>query len=153
MRCLMKRNMLYRILRTDKLIIAALEATLRLYLDTSKILKVNPALRFLSRPLEEIESMSRLLMDSLMERLSDVAVIEIEDGYSQVGPVSANWKRFPTKLVSVRPTKLSPVELDSQLRSRPVPIFTIVRADRLLIDLRTVKNDEMDEIISALTES
>ena len=147
---LMKSNPLYRILRADKLIIAALEATLRLYLDTDRILETNPVLRSLSKPLEEIESISRSLANSLTEKLSDAAVIGIEDGYSQIGYISADSKKFPTKLISVRLTKLSPAELDRQLRSRPVPIFAIVRADRLLMDLRTVQDNEINEIVSAL---
>ena len=146
----MKKNPLYRMLRADKLIIAALEATLRLYLDTDRILEVNPALRFLSRPLEEIESMSRSLVDSV-SGLSHLAVIGIEDGYSRVDSISADPKRFPTKLISIKPTKMSPAELNKRLQSRPVPVFAMVREDRLLMDLRCVRRDETNEIASALT--
>ena len=149
---MMKENSLYRILRADKLIIAALEATLRAYLDTDRILEVNPALRLLLRPLEEIEAITRSLADSLAEKLSDLADIRVEDGYSLSESFSAPPERFPTKLISVRPKKVSADRLDRRLRSRAVPIFARLCEKRLLIDLRTVWDDEADEIAAALVE-
>ncbi len=147
---MMKKNPLYRVLRPDKLIIAALEATLRLYLDTDRILEVNPALRFLSRSLEEIESMSRSLVNAVAGELSELAVISIEDGYSSTSHISADPKRFPTKLIVIKPMKTSAAEIDKRLRSRSVPILAIVREGRLIMDLRAVRHDEIDEIILAL---
>jgi L-seryl-tRNA(Ser) seleniumtransferase len=159
---MMKENPLYRILRVDKLTIAALEATLRLYLDTERILEINPALRLLSRPLEEIEFMARSLMDRLTEKLSDLAIIGIEDGYSRIESVSAAPERFPTRLISIRPTKISADILEKRLRSRAVPIFVPVydgenppcprKKGRLLMDLRSVFDAEVDEIATALEE-
>ena len=147
----MKKSPLYRVLRSGKLVIAALEATLRLYLDTDRILEVNPALRFLSRPLEEIESMSRSLVNSV-RGLSHLAAIGIEDGYSRMDSISVDPERFPTKLISIKPTMMSPAELDKRLRSRSVPVFAMVREDQLLMDMRAVWHDEINEIASALVE-
>ena len=149
---MMKENPLYRVLRADKLIIAALEATLRSYLDTDGILKANPALRLLSRSPEEIESMGRSLVNSLAVQAPDLAIIEVEDGYSRVSSVSAAPERFPTKLISIKPTKISAEELAKRLRSRPAPIFAIVREEQILMDLRTVQDDEIEEIATALAQ-
>jgi len=149
---MMKENPLYRVLRAGKLVIAALEATLRLYLDADKILEVNPALRLLSRPLEEIESMTHSLVDSLTGKLSDLAIIRVEDGYSRVGSVSAAPERFPTKFISIKPMKVSADILSKRLRSRATPIFALVREEHLIIDLRAVRDDEADEIATALME-
>ena len=149
---MMKENPLYRILRVDKLVIAALEATLRLYLDTDRILEVNPALRLLSRPLEEIESMTHSLVDFLTDKLPNLATIRVEDGYSRVGSISAAPERFPTRLIFVKPMKVSADRLGMRLRSRATPIFALVRGEHLLIDLRAVWNNELDEIATALVE-
>ena len=149
---MMKQNSLYRMLRADKLVIAALEATLRLYLDADRILEANLALRFLSRSLKEIESMARSLADSLAGKLSGLAVIRVEDGCSRVGSVSAAPEKFPTKLVSVKPTQVSVGGLEKRLRSLVMPVFTLVSEEHLLIDLRTVSLSELDEIAAALVE-
>jgi L-seryl-tRNA(Ser) seleniumtransferase len=134
------------------LAIAALEATLRAYLNTDRILEVNPALRLLSRPLQEMESMARSLADFLTDKLSGLATIKVENGYSQMESISMAPERFPTKLVSIEPKKVSAEVLSGRLRSRMVPIFGIVRQGHLFIDLRTVQDDELDEIVMALTE-
>lgn len=147
---MMRENPLYRMLRADKLILAALEATLRSYLDTDRVMKANPVLRFLSRSPEEIESMSKLLLNSLCGDLTDLATIEMEDGYSHISSVSAELDRASTKMVSIKPARMSAIELRNRLRSRSVPIFTICDGDKILMDLRAVRQDEIGEIAMAL---
>jgi len=149
---MMTENPLYRVLRAGKLIIAALEATLRSYLDTDRILEANPALRMLSRSLEEIESATHSLANSLIEKMTDLAVIDVKDGHSQISSTSAPWERFPTKLMTIKPTKISAEKLCERLRSLAVPVFVIVSAEQILMDLRTVQDDEMEEIVTALAE-
>ena len=135
----MRKNPFYRVLRADKLALAALEATLRSYLDTDRILELNPALRLLSRPIADIESMTRSLMNSLSEKISHLAVVEMVD-------------KFPTKMLSIKPTEVSVADLDRRLRSRALPIFTLTCGEEIIINLRTVWEDEMSEISRALTE-
>lgn len=149
---MMKKNPLYRVLRANKLTIAALEATLRAHLDADKILETNSILRFLSRPLEEIENMSRTLVDSISKKLADMVTVRVEDGYSQVGYASLNPERFPTKLVYIKPDGISAEMLGMRLRSRPVPIFALIREEHIVIDLRAVQADELEEIAAALLE-
>ena len=149
---MMKKNPLYRTLRAGKLTMAALEATLRTYLDTDRILEVNPALRLLSRSLEEIESVSRSLADSLAGQIGNLAVVAVKDGYSRISSISADARRFPTRLISIKPMRVSVDKLNERLRSRLVPIFAIVREEQLLVDLRTAQNSEVDEILIALVE-
>ena len=149
---MMRENPLYRILRTGKLVMAALEATLRSYLDTDKIMEANPALRFLSRSPQEMENLLHPLVDLLMERLSGMAIIEIENGYSNIEFVSAAPEKFPTKLMSVKPTEVSAYTLLKRLQSRTVPVFANIQGDCLLLDFRTVIQNEVDEIAVALVE-
>ncbi len=135
----MRKNPLYRVLRADKLALAALEATLRSYLDTDRILELNPALRLLSRPIADIESMTQSLMNSLSEKISHLAVVEMVD-------------KSPTKMLSIKPTAVSVADLDRRLRSRALPIVTLICEEEIIVDLRTVWEDEVSEISRALTE-
>lgn len=150
---LMKSNPLYRAIRPDKLTIAALEATLRLYLEPDKILASIPILRFLSRTLEEIDSMTRDLVGSLTDKLENQAIISISDGYSRIDSISLPPERFPTKLISIKPELISSEELAMRLQSRQVPVFVIVNGDHIQIDLRSAQADEIYEIVSALIGS
>jgi L-seryl-tRNA(Ser) seleniumtransferase len=149
---MMKKNPLYRILRVGKLTMAALEATLRLYLDSDRILELSPAFRLLTRPLEEIEAMTESLVDSLTEKLRDLAVIHVQDGYSRVGAIYSAPEKFPTKLIFIKPEAVSVDKLNNRLHLRELPILVLVGDEQLVMDLRTVQEDELDEIATGLAE-
>ncbi|MDQ1317810.1 MAG: L-seryl-tRNA(Ser) seleniumtransferase [Candidatus Poribacteria bacterium] len=149
---IMQDNPLYRTLRPDKLIITALEATLRSYLDTDMILKHNVALQLLCRPLEEIASIAKALTENLKSKLDGLANISIVEGYSKINSVSFSLETFPTKFVIIEPTKMSTQELAEKLLTRDVPIFVNVYADSISVDPRTIWADEIDEITYALSE-
>lgn len=145
---MMKENSLYRILRASKLTIVALEASLRSYLDSDRILETNPVLRFLSRSLEEITLMTQSLAGSLNKKLSELAIVTIEDSYSRMESFLS--MSFPTRLISIKPVRISAKELGKRLRLLDLPVFVIVHEDCILIDLRSVWDDELDEIATAL---
>ncbi len=149
---MMRKNPLYRILRVGKLTMAALEATLRLYLDSDRILELSPAFQLLTRSLEEIEAMTESLVDSLTEKLRDLAVIHVQDGYSRVGAIYSAPEKFPTKLIFIKPEEVSVGKLNNRLHSRELPIFVLVSDEQLVMDLRTVQEDELEEIATGLTE-
>jgi len=131
---------------------AALEATLRLYLDSDRILELNPAFRLLTRPLEEIEAMTESLVDSLTEKLGHLAIIQVQDGYSRVGTIYSAPEKFPTKLIFIKPKEVSLDKLNKGLHSRELPIFCLTSQEQLAMDLRTVQEDELDEIATGLAE-
>jgi L-seryl-tRNA(Ser) seleniumtransferase len=149
---MMRKNPMYRILRVGKLTMAALEATLRLYLDTDRILELNPAFRILARPLEEIEAMTESLVDSLTEKLGHLAVIQVQDGYSRVGAIYSAPEKFPTKLIFIKPEEVSVDRLNNRLHSQELPIFGFVSSEQLAMDLRTVQEHELEEIAKGLVE-
>jgi L-seryl-tRNA(Ser) seleniumtransferase len=148
----MMKNPLYRVLRAGKLIIAALEATLRSHLDTGNILKANPVLRMFTKPLSEIESAAICLVEMLKEKISGIAEISIEDGYSEMKSFAAEPGKFPTKIVCIKPKNMSAEMLAKRLRSGIVPIFVGMDNHRVLMDLRTVERESLDEIAVALLE-
>jgi len=147
---MIKKNPLARMLRVCKLTVTALEATLRLYLNEDTIAETNPTLRILTRPLNELEETAKTLTDRLSKSLEGKAVVQVIDGYSQVGGGSLPAENIPTKLLSIKPLH-NPVDtLGKNLRKSDPPVFTRIQQDCLLLDLRTVMDDETSLMASVL---
>lgn len=142
---LIRRNPLFRALRVDKLTIAALEATVRLYLDGN--LDAIPALRMIRLPIENLAARA----DSLAEKLSEIPSlsVRVEDGESMIGGGSTPERPLASKLVTVVHKQRSTQELEAALRRNTPPVITRVEHDRLLLDLRTVFEDQDGEIVRA----
>lgn len=143
----MKKNPLTRALRIDKLCLAGLEATIKLYLDEKKAIEKIPVYQILFKSLNEIEKMAKNLASEL-EKIG-IGKITIKDGYSQVGGGSLPTENIATKLVSVKSNKLKVDELAQKLRLNNPPIFARVSEDELLLDIRTLKEQDYDIIVNA----
>jgi L-seryl-tRNA(Ser) seleniumtransferase len=140
-----RTNPLFRALRVDKLTIAALEATIRFYLDGN--LDAVPALRMMRLPLDGLAARAASLAGKLAEIPSFSA--QVEDGESVVGGGSTPGQSLPAKLVAVHHGRLSARELEAALRRNTPPIITRVERDLLLVDLRTVFEEQDAEIVRA----
>jgi L-seryl-tRNA(Ser) seleniumtransferase len=140
-----RKNPLFRALRVDKLTIAALEATVALYLrgDIAAI----PALRMMHLTKDEIASRA----ERLARRLHSVPglSISLEDGESVIGGGSTPGESLPTRLVAVRHDTVSAADLEFALRQKSPPVIARVERDLLLLDLRTVFEAQEDEIMAA----
>jgi L-seryl-tRNA(Ser) seleniumtransferase len=147
---MMRDNPLYRALRPDKLTIAALEATLRSYLDAD--IKHNITLLFLCRPIDEIASMAEILAEKLKSKLADLATIRLSEGYSQINSISIPTEKFPTRFVTIEPLKISAEELAKRLLICDVPIYVNFDVYHIFIDPRSIWTDELDEIADTLVE-
>lgn len=148
----MAKNPLTRALRIDKLTLAALEMTLKLYLDEEAAIKEIPVLRMLTISNEELNEKADSLYNKLLKKLGDKCSIAVIDEFSEVGGGSMPMNRMPTKAVSVAATKLSIDRLEEALRNYSTPIIARINKDRLIIDVRTVFDNEMDIIVEALTQ-
>jgi len=144
-----RKNPLMRALRVDKLTYSALEATLQLYKQGVALQRI-PILRALSASKDEIEV--RAL--NLVNRIKAVGVADLElnviDGQSMVGGGSAPESALQTSLIELSHNKLTAVDIESHLRSRPIPIIARIERDRVVIDLRTVILEEEEEIFRAV---
>jgi L-seryl-tRNA(Ser) seleniumtransferase len=141
-----RRNPLFRALRVDKLTIAALEATIRFYLDGE--MDAVPALRMIRLPIRELAARAV----SLAEKLAEMPFISarVEEGESVIGGGSTPARSLPSRLIAVHHRKLSAQEIESALRQNKPPIIARVERGRLLLDLRTVFEDQDEEIVRAL---
>lgn len=148
----MKKNPLTRAFRIDKMTLAALEGTLKLYLDEEKAIKSIPVLNMLTMKMQVLSKKAEDLYEKLDSVDSDYK-ITIDDEYSEVGGGAMPLHKLPTKVISISSEKISANELDKRLRSCKTPIITRILKDKILIDVRTVKEDEYDTIADALKTS
>jgi L-seryl-tRNA(Ser) seleniumtransferase len=137
-----RKNPLKRILRLDKLTLAALEATLKLYLHPEKIQETIPSFRYLTRPLSEIEETAKTLVWLLGKQFSEEAEIRMEDGFSQAGGGSLPEENLPTWVVTVRHKRLSPNEVSDRFRANDPPIVGRVYQDAFRLDVRCLDQPE-----------
>jgi L-seryl-tRNA(Ser) seleniumtransferase len=141
----MRSNSLFRALRVDKLIYAALEATLLAYVrrDHDAI----PTLRMMRLTKEEVgERAAKLAAEVDSSKLK----VEVVDGESILGGGAAPSSVLPTKLLALTCDGLSADDLVTRLRSSDPPIIARVDEGRVLLDLRTVFPDQDVTLATAL---
>jgi len=132
----LRRHPLQRALRADKLTLAALEGTLALYLDPERAAREIPVLRMLGEPLEAVRGRA--------DRLADLADGEVEPTVGRVGGGALPLAELPSFACAVEE------ELAMPLREGGPPIVGILRDGRLLLDCRTLTDDEVDEVAAAI---
>ena len=149
-----KENPLNRALRIDKLTLAALESTLRIYMEGERAVEGIPTLRMLTMPLQEIEKRAKSLYRRLRKDSSGNFHIEIKDDNSKVGGGALPLQDLPTKVISIKPVHLSVEGLEEGLRNYNPPIIARIDDARLLLDVRTLQEGEpkiIEEAIKMLT--
>jgi L-seryl-tRNA(Ser) seleniumtransferase len=134
-----RRHPLFRALRVDKLTIAALEATLGVYLRGA--LNEIPALRMIRASTQELKRRAENFLRELTPELPPgEAELEIVDGASLVGGGSTPSQSLPSKIIRVASVRYSAAQLEQRLRRAPAGVSVIARVehDHLVLDLRTV---------------
>jgi L-seryl-tRNA(Ser) seleniumtransferase len=140
-----RRNPLFRALRVDKLTIAALEATVSIYLQGS--LDSIPALHMMRLSKEAIALRAERLAQTICAQRGFSATLR--DGESVIGGGSTPGQTLATSLVAVRHTQQSAAKLESILRCQKPAIVGRVEQNEFIIDLRTVREDQDDKIAQA----
>ncbi len=140
-----RRHPLMRAVRADKLAYAALETTLSLWSGAVGRQRI-PTYRMIAMPQDVIAARATALVQSLgkVRELS----LELVEGTSTIGGGSAPGSALPTILVAVTISGTSAAALDARLRSHDPPVVARIADDRIVIDLRTVFEDE-DAIVAA----
>jgi L-seryl-tRNA(Ser) seleniumtransferase len=144
----MAHNPLARALRLDKLGLAALDWTLRVLLAGSGEAEI-PTLRRLAAPAEALRGRAEKLAVRLAEVLGAGASVAAEPERSAVGGGSLPGFELPTWVVAVR-AGVGPDALAGRLRAAPVPVLARIREDALLLDVRTLLDDDDPAVEDAL---
>jgi L-seryl-tRNA(Ser) seleniumtransferase len=147
----LRQHPLYRALRADKLALAALEATLEAHRRGAAISEI-PALRMLALTTGEIKRRARSFLSKLRKSSGQTALhSEIIEGQSAIGGGSAPTTHPPTALIALTHETLSADALDRALRLSTPPVIARKSSGKLLIDLRTVAEDEEPALLAVLT--
>jgi L-seryl-tRNA(Ser) seleniumtransferase len=132
----LRRHPLHRALRVDKLSLAALEGTLLLYLEPERAFAEIPVLRMLHEAGDAVRARA--------ERLASAVGGEVETTVARVGGGALPLAELPSYAASVDEALAAP------LRAVDPPVVGIVRDGRLLLDCRTLTDDEADEVAAAV---
>jgi L-seryl-tRNA(Ser) seleniumtransferase len=144
----MARHPLARALRIDKLTLAALEATLKLYLEPEKVLDKIPTLKMLTLSPAKLRRRARALA-SQIEKACPSLKVSLSEDYSQAGGGSLPLAQLPTWVVSIESDQITANQLEELLRKNEPPIIARIKEDRLLLDLRTLRKEDIPEINQA----
>jgi L-seryl-tRNA(Ser) seleniumtransferase len=146
----LKKHQLARVLRVDKMTLAALEGTLLDYARGEKGIQNIPTLRDLLVNLDVLDDRAIGFVTNLLQA-TDKYLTEVFDDMSQVGGGTMPDVQLPTRVVAVKHNKLSAEQLGKKLRTECKPaIVARIQKDALIIDLRTVSSEEEPFILQAL---
>jgi len=134
----MSKNPLHRALRCGKLTLAALEATLRLYQQSTDVAAEIPTLKAFTRSLGDIEKMAERLLPSLQSALGKDFRVTLEDSTSQIGSGALPTEEIPTKVVAIEHKSLGAERIAEKFRRADPPIIGRIKDDRFLLDLRAI---------------
>jgi L-seryl-tRNA(Ser) seleniumtransferase len=148
-----RTNPLSRALRIDKLTLAGLESTIRLYLDPERGVREIPTLAMLTISKEKLARKARRLLRRIRSKLGEAVDAHVRDDMSQVGGGAYPLQELPTRVVSLRSKIFSSNELEEKLRRQSPPVVARIRKDELLLDLRTIHDREFPQLVQALDQA
>ena len=144
----LRKNPLKRALRVDKLIYAALEATLRLYLHPERLHERLPSLRLLTRSRDDIAAQAERLLPEFAARLGERASVSVEPCASQIGSGALPVESLPSACLALRqPPGNGRGEgaflerLAAAFRALPVPVIGRIATGAFRLDLRTLEDE------------
>jgi L-seryl-tRNA(Ser) seleniumtransferase len=142
-----KKNPINRALRIDKMTLASLEATLRLYRDETEALSTIPTLNMLTMPVKKITTKARRLRNRLKKLGNDRLKVVLMDGSSRVGGGSLPLQEIPTKCLGVTVEGVSANTIETMMREASPPVIVRIEEDLVVMDLRTVQDEEIAIIV------
>ncbi len=146
-----KKCPLKRSLRLDKMTIAALEATLRLYRDPDRLAQRLPALRLLTRSQAELQAQAQRLQPMVQAACADRALVRVVACRSQIGSGSLPVDRLDSAGLAIaapsggKRSGAFPDRLARALRELPIPVIGRIEDGELKLDLRCLDGAEMEQ--------
>ena len=145
-----KKNPLTRALRIDKLTLAALESTLKLYRDEEKAIREIPTLRMLTLPFKDICKKADLLLKTIQDAIGSLADIEVADMNSRPGGGSFPELNLPTRCITLQPRNMSVSKLEICMRGSSPAIIGRIEDNKYILDPRTIQSGQEPIIASTL---
>ncbi|RQP20833.1 MAG: L-seryl-tRNA(Sec) selenium transferase, partial [Brucella intermedia] len=138
------RNPMKRALRVDKIRLAALEATLKLYRNPQRLAEKLPTLRYLARPQAEIAAQAERLKPALEKVLGPAFTVTVTECASQIGSGALPLSTVPSAGLSIAPKDGSGsalTALGASLRALPLPVIGRIEKGALVLDLRCLDDE------------
>ncbi|MBW1806357.1 MAG: L-seryl-tRNA(Sec) selenium transferase [Deltaproteobacteria bacterium] len=148
----LKSNQLTRALRIDKLTLLALEETLKIYRDEMDAIKEIPTLSMLCQPYTSLKAKAGRLVRMIGRPDTDSFSIGQTDGSSKVGGGALPLLEMTTRLVRLTPGKMSAHTIFERLKSCDPPIIVRVDQEDVLLDVRTIQDNELKTVARAVKE-
>lgn len=139
-------NPLARTLRIGKLTLAALEATLLLYQQKNYIKSI-PILKMISTGIDEIKTRAQKVFIELERINSGFMQLEIKEGFTNIGGGALPAESIPTLLITFSSGRISIEQLEEAFRLSSPPVLGRIKGKRILLDLRTIMEDEIPVLI------
>lgn len=154
----MKKHPMARMVRSDKMTLAALEETLRVYLDMERAKREIPVLDMITADLDALTQKAEKLKTAIGAALAaagagqrcEAALLKEN---SQIGGGSAPMLDLPTCVVALTPAGVTVDALEEKLRRRELPLIGRISRDHLLLDVRTIREEEFAAAAQAVAES
>jgi len=145
-----KKDPLVRAFRCGKLNIAAMEATLRLFLNPESLSETHPLYRMLSLPLDGLRKRARKAAAALAKASPAGVALDVVESGSQVGSGSVPVETIPTICLAVTAPAPGPDALAKALRLGTPPVYARIHKDAVLFDFRTVQAGEDAALVEAI---
>lgn len=141
---------LMRALRVDKMTLAALEETLKLYYDFEKAVKKIPTLNLITESSEEVKKRAINLKSKILKK--EALNIELVKTAAKIGGGAYPLNDFESYGLEFSLKKISTEEFISQLRKLKLPVIARIQADKAIFDLKTVKNEDVDLLANLINK-
>ena len=143
----MKKNQLTRALRVDKMTIATLEATLKLYLDEKTALEEIPTLNMISASIEKLREKAEKFTEIIKKSRF---VAEIIEDKAEVGGGSYPGSQLESIAVKLTHSEKTSTEIERILLSEDIPIITRIKENSIILDMRTLREKEFGIVAGSL---
>jgi L-seryl-tRNA(Ser) seleniumtransferase len=145
-----KKNPINRALRIDKMTLAALESTFKLYREPEQAVQLIPTLNMITQSIEGIEKRCRQLVQMLDTLKDNRLHVKQLDMFSRVGGGSLPMLKIPTKCAGLQVSGMTVNSVERFLRYHTPPIIGRIEDEFFVVDLRTVQDDELTTITDAI---
>jgi L-seryl-tRNA(Ser) seleniumtransferase len=145
----LKRHPLNRALRIDKMTLAALEATLRHYLDPGAAVRAIPALQLITAPVQEVNRRARRMLRQVRGVIGGDWSVDLQADVSEVGAGALPLTKIPTRVIRVRSARMSATAIEHSFRRQDPPVLGRIQQDAFLLDMRMVQDHELPEVVQA----
>jgi L-seryl-tRNA(Ser) seleniumtransferase len=138
------KNPIKRAMRLDKIRLAALEATLRLYRDPDRLAQRLPTLRLLTRKPDELRTLAERLLPAVSAQLGPAWQVSVAECASQIGSGALPLESLPSAGLSLTPCDgdgRAPERLLAALRALPTPVIGRIAQGAVLLDLRCLEDE------------